>query len=110
MGDTLAYKDVNVHPVAGGWITTAPITYRDLFIPKGFFFNGADIPRLFWRLIPPNDPMILQAVCVHDFVCNKKQYVKADNYYEEIAIQTKVAKWKRKTTVAGIRFYTKWIR
>ena len=110
MGETLEYKDVKVHPVSDGWITLEPIIYRDIYIPQGFFFNGGDIPRILWTLIPPNDPMIQPAVVVHDFLCNKKQYIKADNYYEEIAIQTKVKKWKRKATVGGIRFFTRWIR
>lgn len=112
---TLEYEDVNVHPTVledgtTGWTTLTDIYYKDLFIPAGFFFNGANIPRFFWRLIPPNDPMIQPAVLPHDFLCELGEYEKADDYYEEIAISTKVVKWKRISTVSGIRFYTRWIR
>jgi len=106
----LKYEDVVVHPVDNGWITTKIIVYRDITISHGYYTNGANIPRVLWRLIPPNDPMVFPAVVVHDYLCELEQYVKADNYMEEILIASKVSKWKRKTIVAGIRFYTKWLR
>lgn len=115
MGETLSLKDIKVHPTVlpngeTGWITLEPIIFKDQIIPPGFFFNGGNVPRPFWVLISPNDPMLMACFAVHDFLCDKKQYIKADNYYEEIAIQTKVVKWKRVSTVGSIRFYTRWIR
>ncbi|MCR6593631.1 DUF1353 domain-containing protein [Campylobacter insulaenigrae] len=40
-------------------------------IPKGFTSNGANIPRIFWSIFPPNSPEYLSAVVVHDYLCQK---------------------------------------
>ena len=107
MHEGLNYEKVWVHPLKGGWKTTINIMYKDLFIAKGFFTNGANIPRLLWRLIPPNDPEVFPSVVVHDYLCYKMQYIKADNYLEEILIASDVVKWKRKSFIYGVRSYTK---
>jgi len=106
----LKYEDVVVHPISDGWITKKSIEYKDIFISAGYYTNGANIPRVLWRLIPPNDPMVFPAVVVHDYICELEEYIKADDYMEEILIASKVSKWKRKMIVAGIRFYTRWFR
>lgn len=106
----IEYEDVNVHPLPRGWRVTQDIIYRDLLIPKGYFTNAANIPRILWRVVPPNDPMIFPGVVVHDFLCDSHQYKKADAYFEEILIDSKVPKWKRKSIIAGVKFYTKWVR
>ena len=110
MIDTLEYKDIHVHPVKNGWVTVKEIEFKDVIIPKGYYTNGANIPRLLWRLIPPNDPSVFHAVVVHDYLCDRKEYKKADDYMEHILIKAEVPKWKRKSIVKSIRFYTKWIR
>lgn len=43
--------------------------YEDITIPAGFCTNGADVPRIFWSLFPPNSPEYLSAVVVHDYAC-----------------------------------------
>jgi len=108
--DNLEYVDVHVHPVKNGWITVKRIAYKDIIISEGYYTNGANIPRLLWRLIPPNDPSVFPAVVVHDYLCEVETYEKADDYMEEILIASEIPIWKRKSIVAGIRFYTKWIR
>ncbi len=110
MNEILKYNEVKVHPVANGWKTTNPITYKDIQIPKGYYTNGANIPKLLWTLIPPNDPMVFPAVVIHDYLCDKKEYIKADNYMDDILKASAVWKWKRITIVGGIRFYTRWFR
>ena len=110
MIDTLKYTDVHVHPIQDGWITVKEIVFKDIIVPSGYYTNGANIPRLLWRLIPPNDPVVFPAVVVHDFLCDRKDYKKADDYMEDILIKSEVPKWKRKSIVKSIRFYTKWIR
>lgn len=42
-------------------------------IPAGFITNGANIPRVFWSIYPPNSPEYLSAVVVHDYLCEKAQ-------------------------------------
>ena len=36
-------------------------------VPKRYSTNGADIPRIFWGVIPPNLSDILPAVILHDY-------------------------------------------
>ena len=62
------------------------IIYKDITIPKGYKTNGANVPRLFWSIIPPFKPKYLPAVIVHDYLCDEKKYVKADKYFKEILL------------------------
>ena len=110
MGIDLKYIDVIVHPVSNGWKVVKEIVYKDLIIPVGFYTNGANIPKILWSLIPPNDPMSFPAVVVHDYLCDALQFEKADDYLEEILISSDVSKWKRISIVSGVRFYTKFVR
>ena len=43
--------------------------YWGVCVPKGFVTNGADIPRVFWSIFPPNSPEYLSAVVLHDYMC-----------------------------------------
>ncbi|CAM4029840.1 DUF1353 domain-containing protein [Campylobacter armoricus] len=56
-------------------------------VPKGFKSNGADIPRIFWSIFPPNSPEYLSAVVVHDYLCqqsySKDDYKLADRVLKE---------------------------
>jgi hypothetical protein len=106
----LLYSDVVVHPEKDGWKTVVDINYKDVTVPTGYSSNGADIPRILWRIVPPNSPLIFPGVVVHDYLCDQKEYAKADQYFEEILIASNVPKWKRKSIIGGVKFYTKWIR
>ena len=44
--------------------------YNNLVVPKGYKTNGANIPRIFWSIFPPNSPEYLSAIIVHDFICD----------------------------------------
>lgn len=54
-------------------------------VPSGYKTNGANIPRLFWSIYPPNSPEYLSAVVIHDYLCDKaksyEDYVLADNIF-----------------------------
>lgn len=39
-----------------------------LIIEKGYETNGADVPRLFWSIVPPFRPKYSPAYLVHDFL------------------------------------------
>lgn len=51
-------------------------------IPKGFITNGADIPRIFWSIFPPNKAEYMTAVVIHDFLCNKAEENKSKEDYK----------------------------
>lgn len=81
--------------------------YKDINIPAGFKTNGANIPRIFWSIFPPNSPEYLSAVVVHDFLCEKEEYKKADLYFKEMLLSLKVSKWKIFVLYGAVRLYHK---
>ena len=54
-------------------------------IPKGYCFDGASIPRLFWRVIGSNtDNNFLIAALVHDVLCENHSYVEHDRKFSSL--------------------------
>ena len=64
-----------------------PFTDKSIKIPQNYVTNGADIPRVFWNLIPPFYPKYLPAVVVHDYFCDLEYYKTADTYFELILFE-----------------------
>lgn len=58
-------------------------------VPQGYKTNGANIPRMFWSIYPPNSPEYLSAVVIHDYLCDKayqnnknyEDFILADNIF-----------------------------
>ncbi len=51
-------------------------------IPKGYCYDGASIPRFFWRLIGPNtDNHFLIPALIHDVLCENHNYVDNDRAF-----------------------------
>ena len=51
----------------------------DFVIRENYCFDGATIPRFFWRLIGPNtDNQFLVAALVHDVLCLNHKYIDYD--------------------------------
>ena len=77
-------------------------------IHTGFITNGADIPRLFWNIFPPNSPEYMSAIVIHDFLCDKYpevSYKEADRIFYEAMIEIGVARWKAKLFYLCCRIY-----
>ena len=54
----------------------------DFEIPKGYCFDGASVPRFFWRVIGANtDNKFLIAALVHDVLCENHHYVANDRKF-----------------------------
>lgn len=48
-------------------------------IPKGYCWNGSDIPRMFWRIIgPKSEPQYLISSCIHDYICEHHNIIDND--------------------------------
>lgn len=48
-------------------------------IPKGYCYDGASVPRFFWRIIGSNtDNKFLIAALVHDVLCENHKYIDND--------------------------------
>ena len=51
-------------------------------IPKGYCFDGATVPRFFWRIIGPNtDNKFLIAALIHDVLCENHAYIDNDRNF-----------------------------
>ena len=48
-------------------------------IPKGYCYDGASIPRLFWRIIGSNtDNRFLIPALIHDILCENHSFIEND--------------------------------
>lgn len=58
-------------------------TYK-FVINKGYCWDGATIPRIFWRLIgPKTDPKFLIPSMIHDKMCENHSIVGNDRYFAD---------------------------
>lgn len=70
-------------------------------IPKDYCFDGASIPKMFWRLIgSPTDNEFLIAALVHDVLCENHKYIDNDRafsteVFNALLIVSDVSKFKR---------------
>ena len=66
---------------------------------KGFIFDGASIPKSFWRLIThPLNHNIIRSACIHDLLYKTGDYSKehSDNIFKEMMGQEdRLSKWKQ---------------
>jgi len=101
------YKDIIVSPTSDNrYIVQKDIVYKDIVVPKGYKTNGADIPRVFWSIIPPFKPKYLPAVIVHDYLCDTEDYAIADKYFEEVLINIENSVITN-TMITVVKFYHK---
>ena len=70
-------------------------------IPKGYCYDGASIPRLFWRLIgAPTDNSFLIPALIHDVICENHSHLGNDrklstNVFNALLYTADVGKFKR---------------
>lgn len=60
----------------------------DFTIPKGECFNGADIPKFFWRLIGARtDNAFLIPSIIHDKLCSEHYLIKNDRHFSSLVFR-----------------------
>lgn len=58
-------------------------------IPKGYTFNGANVPSFAWLLIGQQfDPRFKMAACCHDFVCERHSAIGNNRYLSTLMFVT----------------------
>ena len=86
-------------------------------IEKGYDYDGASIPRLFWRDIgTKTDPSFLIASLIHDVLCENHHYVDNDRHFSSCVFDallkvSKVSGFKRylmKNSVDIYQRFCKW--
>lgn len=54
----------------------------NFIIPKGYCFDGASVPRFFWRIIGANtDNKFLVASMIHDYMCENHDCINYDRAF-----------------------------
>lgn len=72
-------------------------------IPKGYTWDGATIPRMFWRLIgPKTSPEFLIPSMIHDVLCENHNYIDNDRYLSTIVLE-------RLLYVSDVGFLKRWM-
>jgi len=89
----------------GNVMLVTDFIYRNIKVPAGYVTNGANIPRIFWSVIPPFSPQLLPAVIVHDYLCDKEAYALADKAFEQMLRELEVSVWKRVVMVCAVKWY-----
>ena len=92
------------------------ITYEFL-IPSGYTWDGASIPRIFWRLIgAKTDNRFLVPSLIHDVLCENHDYIDDDRYFSTIVFErllyvSKVSafnRWMIKHSVDNFQKFCGW--
>ncbi|MBE3607066.1 DUF1353 domain-containing protein [Campylobacter sp. RM13119] len=81
--------------------------YGDIMVPKGYKTDGANVPRIFWSIFPPNSPEYLSAIVIHDYLCDRKEYFLADRMLKRMMKALGVAEWKIWCFYTACRLYHK---
>lgn len=77
-----------------------------LKIEAGYKTNGASIPRVFWWILSPFDPRYMEEATIHDNLCDKKQYDRADAWFKQLLIDNSdIAMWHRKVFIASVKVW-----
>lgn len=105
----MKYNDVCVTPLKGDrYKLNDDLTYKDVVIPKGYRTNGANIPKIFWSIYPPNKSDFMPAVIIHDYLCDLELYGKADTYFEEILTLLNCKPIDIMLLTFSVKIYHKW--
>ena len=73
------------------------------FVPMSYKWDGASIPRFFWRLIgSKTDTRFLIPSLVHDVLCENHDYVDGDRYFSTIVFE-------RLLYVSNVNPFSRWL-
>ena len=104
----MKYSDVILQPLKEHkFKVVKPFRFKDIVIPFGFKTDGASVPRLFWSLFPPNRTDYLPCAIIHDYLCDKGEYKKADKCFKECLKELEVDKFSRTIMYLAVRLYHK---
>lgn len=77
-------------------------TYKDVTVPKDFPTDGITGKfRIVYLFIAKYDPRVIEAVVVHDYLCELEEYDKADRYFKEMLPDI----WQKKYMISAVKRY-----
>lgn len=72
-------------------------------IPRNYHWDGATIPRFFWRLIgSKTDSRFLIPSMIHDILCERHEYVNNDRYFCDKTFE-------RLLYASGVPAFNRWL-
>lgn len=75
----------------------------EFVIPKDYTWNGANIPRVFWRLMGSmTDNRFLIPSLLHDTLCENHDYIDDDRYFSTIVFE-------RLLYVSKVNPFSRWL-
>ena len=93
------------------WIGEVDGIDYDITVPKGFIFDGASIPRFFWRVIGGPFGPYVDAAVVHDYIYAEAfdRYTKqeADSIFLRIMELLGIKAWRRKAMYRAVKWFGK---
>ena len=89
----------------------------EFIIPKNYVWDGASIPRVFWRLIgSKTDNRFLIPSLIHDVLCENHDYIDNDRYFSTCVFErllyvskvNPVSRWTIKHSVDNFQKFCNW--
>lgn len=91
-------KDLNIYI----WDEQTEQAYN-FTIPKGYEFDGASIPRVFWRIVGANtDNRFIVGAMIHDFTCENHEVVGNNRYLSTMIFNNLLE-------VGGVPAFKRWL-
>ena len=107
--------DIHTPDESGDFITLMK-SEREIFngkvltVPAGFSYDGASVPRFFWRIVfPPVHPKSRRAALFHDFIyrTHPEGWTKADAdcLFYNLLLEDGVPKWRAWLAYQGVNLF-----
>lgn len=93
---------------AWGWILLEDYAYKDVLIPAGYWWNGANVPVGFWQLIyPASDQRLVAPSLVHDWLysTHTKSRAESDAMLVSALSDVGVPEYKRVLVEKAVRTF-----
>lgn len=107
--------DIHTPDEQGDFITlmapeTAALEDKEITVPVGFSYDGASVPRFFWRVIfPPVHPKSRRAALFHDYIyrTHPEGWTKAeaDLLFYELLLEDGVPAWRAWLAYQGVKWF-----
>lgn len=89
----------------------------EFVIPKDYTWDGASIPRIFWKLIgSKTDNRFLIPSLIHDVLCENHGYIDDDRYFSTLVFErllyvskvNPISRWMIKHSVDNFQKFCEW--
>ena len=89
------------------FVLNKPYQVKNIHIPLGYESDGLSLKVKIFRLIVSKyAPKFMPFFFIHDYLCDKEEYVFANNLGQEILFDIEKS-WRTKAMMWGIRMYHK---